>query len=136
MRNNSKTNFIHHDCSSTITKAEPLIHFVKPVEMSLSVRQQLSDKIALLIAERPTLSINCATDFANKILDVCQSDILRSGRPFNFNFHRNTISSKIIEMGMNQKKENLEMLNSSLPFVTIIFDHWSQHGVNFLGAIA
>lgn len=104
--------------------------------MSMNVRQKLGDVLARLIAERPTMSVNCAVDFANELLKEVQPEILRSPRPLNFNFNRKSISLKVIETGLKVKEANIKAFKTALPNATIIFDHWSRHGKNFFGAIA
>ena len=136
VRKNSTTNVVNHRCSKAqILVDESIKNYQAPIGMPSEMRAELSDIIAELIAEKPTLSQLATVDFANKLLSRAQGCVLRIGRKVNFNFDRKSIGSKIIKFGQEVKAMNLKMFNENATSSTVIFDHWSKNGFNFFGAI-
>ena len=115
VRNNSISNVVNHKCkSSGANPNQPLMFFAPPVEMSLEMRQKRIDVIAQLVSEHPTMSTSCAVDFANKLLGVAQTEILKINRPVIYDFNRKSVGKKIIEIGLKKRENNLKYLNEHL----------------------
>ena len=110
-------------------KKETILNYRAPIELPNKMRSDLSDVIANLIAEYPTMSINSAVDFANRLLESAQGKILQVGRPMTFNFARKSIGQKIIAIGENLKAANLDFVCKNISATTVIFDHWSKNGL-------
>ena len=134
IRNNSRTNIENHRC--IVAPQNPRItSYDKPANMTLKMRQAITNIFAEELGASPTMSIQATTDFFNNTIQKIQPLILSNGHPIKFDISRQSVANKIREYGQNLKNRNIEYFNQHLNSSCIIFDHWSQNGQNFLSAI-
>lgn len=135
IRANSYSNNTTHKCEQqSSTVQQPLLNFA-PVKLGDELRDIIVKEMALLIGNHPTLSSNATTDYTNRLLNKIVPAVLKFGRPFKSDISRQNVSSNIIELGNIMKKSNQNFFNENILTSCLIFDHWTQHGINFFGGI-
>ena len=114
---------------------QPLITNTAFKQLPESLRDVLADEMAILIGTHPTLSTLSTVDYTNSLLNKVVPEILKYGHMFNFNVSRQKIGQSIESKGQALKNANLKILNENIYTSSLIFDHWTNHGKNFIALV-
>ena len=133
VRSNSKSNINPHNCtppgSEQATLDESTFHPLTNLQ-----RQQLSKEIAQILAEEPTVSTHAGVKIANRGANIASKLTMKARKPLKFDLSRQNVSKTQIELGKEIIKSNLQLYEANPS--SLIIDHWSSHGRNFIAIIA
>ena len=115
---------------------QPKLTDVVKSKLTLEQRQAFSTFLAEKIATHNTISLLSGTSFANEIANFVSNMVARSGKNYEFNLSRQHVAESIQKLGNMCSEKAAARLKNNYNFTSLIIDHWSKGGYNFLGIIA
>ena len=132
--NNASSNILKHaKCSKSI---QPKLPNFSKTTLPPSLRSEIAKLYALEISKHPTISFNAGVDTFNKIANHISSLAIKASRNYEFDVSRQFVSEQHALIGSDQKTKNSKFFASNSKNSSLVIDHWSKAGTNFLGIIA
>ena len=133
--NNSVSNILKHVCKNKdLQKNQKLTQmFAKP--LSPQLRKQVGRYYARKLIAHPTISVSAGTDLLNENSKEIANLTYSHRQVFDFNVSRQFVTAEIADIGREEKQKASRFFIENYKSSSIIVDHWSHNGINYVGII-
>lgn len=134
VRSNSKSNYVNHFCSKSTDHT--LIDSMKAYNLDDNARNHFSDIFSTILSKFPTVSANAGVQIMNECATAVSEYSARTKKPYNFDISRQHVSKKLKSKAQSKAQDNRNFFLEHYESSSLIIDHWSNHGSNFLAIIS
>lgn len=132
---NTASNILNHAKCTVRFYNQPTIDIFKPHALTPSLRDAFCNLYADIISQHPTISVKSGVEIMNSVANFASKIAMQHSKTYDIDVSRKLVGKKIIDNGKEQARKNRDYFAKNYENSSMVIDHWSKAGSNFLGVI-
>ena len=134
-KSNPRSNIESHVCVNQEGDKQPKIHQMTLKELG-SFRSEIATEFSRILLKYPTVSVLSGTGICNDVSNFISNFTSTKKKRFKFDVSRQNVAATTKELAQAKVAVNRDLFKKNYSQSSILIDHWTAHGRNFLAIIA